>query len=517
MFEYLEKFKLLPKEIKDKVSSPVVVANIGILEKEYGVDLAAFIMKIMVKDISLENCYEYLMKEHKLSEIKSQKLVWVLKEKVFKDVKDYLGIKQVAPEIKKFSEFDPSFPKQQANNETADIKSNQYLFSFEDEEEIRGLASKISGYNNEDGSIALLNKADAIIKEVGINFGSQQLEQRFKDIIVTYIKGVRDKIDTRLKLGRSFESGGLNFDNDSIDKVFGVINNFQEKNSSPQDLSKPKIKKIDDQIQLEKIKFLSRDTDYDLKKSLLDKGADIQVVKPEEKTVKTVIEVKQESSKPFNNLDVSHELAPLTPKIISTTAKAVEVPVKKQSAESIKKTPEPVLASNQRVSAPQIINSKPTQISVFNEQARREEKPSIIKKEINAPSIPRLNIPTDQSGKKIIKDVKTVPRTMNPIDELRYMDIVTFRRMGGDAESITAKILNKVKFLEEERFSRRSEAIKAWRNSPVYRLYLNIGQESIGNNAPINDIIEKRKKSKEDYLSSEEFDAIMDLNKSLRF
>jgi hypothetical protein len=446
------------------------------------------------------------MKEHKLSEIKSQKLVWVLKEKVFKDVKGYLGIKPAVSEIKKFSEFDPGFPKQQTNNESADIKSSQYLFFLEDEDEIRGLASKISDYNKEGGSIALFEKADAIIKEVGINFGSQQLEQRFKDIIVTYIKGVRDKIDTRLKLGRSFESGGLNFDDDSIDKVFEVINNFQKKSSSSQDLSKSNIKKIDEQIQLEKLKFLSRDTDYDIKKSLLSKELDGSTIKVDEKVVKMTTGAKQKKNEIPNNLDVSHELAPLTPKIIPSLVNSTP-PTKKDVA----------VAGNQIISEPKTAYSEPKKISVFNDQVGREEKVLNVKKETGTIIIPRLNIPMDQSGKIIIKDVKTVPRAMNPIDELRYIDIITFRRMGDNAKSITAKIFGKIKLLEEERFSRRSEAIKAWRNSPVYRLYLTIGQESIGSNIPINDIIEKRKNSKEDFLSSEEFDAIMDLNKSLRF
>jgi len=106
---------------------------------------------------------------------------------------------------------------------------------------------------------------------------------------------------------------------------------------------------------------------------------------------------------------------------------------------------------------------------------------------------------------------------MNPIDELRYLDLVSFHRLGPDSISQTAKIKDKLNLLEEEEYSKKIEGIKVWRQSPVNRLYITIGQDSINQNKPINDIIEARKNNNQDYLSSEEFKAIMDLNKELRF
>jgi hypothetical protein len=52
MFDYLQKFNKLPKNIKDKASSPFVIKKIEELEERYGVDLAAFVMKYLVKDIN---------------------------------------------------------------------------------------------------------------------------------------------------------------------------------------------------------------------------------------------------------------------------------------------------------------------------------------------------------------------------------------------------------------------------------------------------------------------------------
>ena len=55
MFDYLDKFNNLSSELKSAVSSPEVVRQIDELEKKYQIDLAAFIMRIMIKEINTNN------------------------------------------------------------------------------------------------------------------------------------------------------------------------------------------------------------------------------------------------------------------------------------------------------------------------------------------------------------------------------------------------------------------------------------------------------------------------------
>jgi hypothetical protein len=128
-----------------------------------------------------------------------------------------------------------------------------------------------------------------------------------------------------------------------------------------------------------------------------------------------------------------------------------------------------------------------------------------------------LRRPAENDGKIRMDDIKYVPKTTGPIDELKFMDLTSFRRLDKETAVAINKIKNKIKVLEDESYGKRIEAIKAWRTSPVNRLYLEIGETAMGKNQPIDIIIEERRSAGKEYLSSEEFEAIMNLNRELRF
>ena len=103
------------------------------------------------------------------------------------------------------------------------------------------------------------------------------------------------------------------------------------------------------------------------------------------------------------------------------------------------------------------------------------------------------------------------------VDELAEMNLVNFRRLSQSPYEAIKKIEDKVGFLEEDSYKKRLEGIKAWRQSPVNKIYLAIGQESIEQKKTVDTVIEDRKNSGKDYITVQEFNAIMDLNKGLRF
>ena len=122
-------------------------------------------------------------------------------------------------------------------------------------------------------------------------------------------------------------------------------------------------------------------------------------------------------------------------------------------------------------------------------------------------------------GKTRMDDIKYVPKTKltGPVDELGEMSLIDFRRLSDDPAVAATSIKGKIKLLEEDNYSQRLLGIKAWRESPLYKLYLSIGQESIGEHKSIEAVIIDRLKANAEYLTQEEFNAIMDLNKDLRF
>ena len=121
------------------------------------------------------------------------------------------------------------------------------------------------------------------------------------------------------------------------------------------------------------------------------------------------------------------------------------------------------------------------------------------------------------NSKVRVEDVKYVPRVMGPLEEIKYLDITNFRRLASEPAKIIEKIKDKINLLGEAGYEKKFSGIKAWRQSPVYALYLEIGNLSISENKPIDVIIEEKKIRGEEYLTGAEFEAIMDLNKDLRF
>lgn len=179
-------------------------------------------------------------------------------------------------------------------------------------------------------------------------------------------------------------------------------------------------------------------------------------------------------SKLSPKLDTAHELAPLTPKVVKKEPEKEKIPEKK-------KIP-----------------------------AVEENKNTIVKR--------RFESENSISGQKIkIEDVKYIPRVMEPIDEIKYMDLTNFRRLDNDPFKSADKIKSKIDLFEQESYGKKLESVKLWRSSPINKLYLEIGNSSIGGNKPVDVIMEERKKNNQEYLTADEFKAIMDLNKSLRF
>ena len=491
MFDYLQKFNNLEKDLRDKVSTRTVMTAIDELEKKYGVYLAAVVMKVMIKEIAINSLARYFVSEFNLSGTVAEQLVKELRSKVFFGVNDYLEItpaslhgpekRDVAKEPFKKDRDEKTI--QETGAAPASPGAN-FFFSPEDEKEIRELSKKIDGsekFSLHDDSInERLNK---ITKEAQINFSSEFLANRFKQIITIYLRGVRNRIETKQTLIKPFAGGGLGFDDESAEKVLKIAENSEvELNRS--NIGPPTKIKLPEEIAISKEsedrfskhkKIGIRDFDYDLKSTLLAKAEDLTVNPEKEEKVSV------------KKLDIEHELAPPPP--VSYQEGLPQI------------TPAASIILQKRKS-----KSQP-KIDVLTKEAARP---------VSGPKTqPRR--PIEAGGKKRMEDVVYIPKVMSSIDELFYMDLVNFRRLSQDSSEIKEKLIEKINLLEEEKYSKRIEGIKAWRQSPVNKLYLKIGQQSISEHKPVDIVIEERKRAGQEYLSKDEFKAVMDLNRELRF
>ncbi|OIP79875.1 MAG: hypothetical protein AUK20_01800 [Parcubacteria group bacterium CG2_30_45_37] len=395
MLEYLKKFNALPAEVKAKVSSKEAIAAIEALEKKYQVALAALVMKVMVKEVALGELAVYLVKEN-LGKIRAEELARELKEKIF------------------------SF----LDAQTPAAKGASFFFSADDEAEIRELAKNIGQLAKIEEPVVPVvpveRKLEEVIRRAQINFGSVELADRFSQILKTYLRGIRNRLETKMTLVKPFLNGGLSFDHDSAEKVMVLADKAIKAKPGETMAPPPKIK-------LPELAAIGREAAYDFSR--------------------------------LKKLDTGHEL-PAPPKPVAPPAAAGQMP--------------------------------------------------LIKRRFEAENL-------SQSTKARIEDVKFVPKVMGPIDEIKYLDLTAFRRLGGDPFKTAEKIKSKLALLEEESYGKRLEGIKAWRLSPIFKLYLALGGLSISANKPIDVIIEERKLAGGEYLTADEFRAIMDLNKNLRF
>lgn len=144
-----------------------------------------------------------------------------------------------------------------------------------------------------------------------------------------------------------------------------------------------------------------------------------------------------------------------------------------------------------------------------------------------APSLPRVNrVAVPKNAKSTVTDVvekvslnpEKIKKTLTgPVEELEVMSLNTFRRYGSTGLERAQKILQKINILEKDSVTKKTLGITAWRKSPVYQLYLELGSASLMKGQEISQMIADKKIAGQEVLTFEEFQAISDLNKLLRF
>lgn len=420
MFDYLQKFNSLPKDLRDKVSSPVAMEALAGLENKYRVDLAMIVMKIMIKSLNLQNLPVTLVGEFGLGAEQAQSLAQEMKEKIFAPVADYLELG--------------------ASTRAWDLEK----------------------------------AAAEMLKETGIALPSENLVSRFRAIISTYLKGVRTKIDTRAALAKGAKVGGLDLSEAEIDRVLKACEEERYRSLAHTVPAKvaPPVRRLDKIVAAAEVSGSAVKTaEYDLKQAIKER----EVKKP-------AIDYRNEIAAPAKELD------------LPSPAKAQEKPaIFSPQKPAVKPTP-PLVPPRPTPSAP-----KPA--------------PVVPPKPLVAANRPA---PTP-SARPQMHDVRPMPKVMGPVEELQFLDVINFRRLGKTPEERTAKILAKIKLLEEDGYDKMILGVKAWRQSIVNRLYLALVKEAVIKGLPLEQELKARLQENPESLGPEEVQAIIALNSKLVF
>lgn len=123
--------------------------------------------------------------------------------------------------------------------------------------------------------------------------------------------------------------------------------------------------------------------------------------------------------------------------------------------------------------------------------------------------MPRLNPQTK------VGDIHMKNKLVGPIEELTYMTLADFRLLGRNLTEITASLSEKIQLLADESLGRKVQGIKAWKQSPVFMLYLAMSMQGILQGQTMEQVIIEKQRNHEDCLTLSEFEAISRLNSQL--
>lgn len=119
-------------------------------------------------------------------------------------------------------------------------------------------------------------------------------------------------------------------------------------------------------------------------------------------------------------------------------------------------------------------------------------------------------------GERKMHDVVARPISMGPIEELRTMRLIDFRRLASKPGAATDKLRQKLELLRDEGVDRYAAGITAWRESSIYGVYVTMIKQGLIEGRAVEDIAASDTRDPE-RLSGEELQAVIELNKSLRF
>lgn len=125
--------------------------------------------------------------------------------------------------------------------------------------------------------------------------------------------------------------------------------------------------------------------------------------------------------------------------------------------------------------------------------------------------------PIFESLKPKTESVKFTHKLIGPIEELKNFTLNEFRKLGNTPQESVQKIEEKINILEKDSLLKKAEGIKAWQNSEINKLYLEIGKTGLEKNIPISKVIDEKINNNLLTLTIDEFETITDLNKKLRF
>jgi len=308
---------------------------------------------------------------------------------------------------------------------------------------------------------------------------SVMMLERYKAIVASRFKGVRDSAETRELIMREAAKGGMGFSPSDVAASVNII----EKQALILN------GKREEALKNEKNDFVKRSVDETFAKDESRKKGELEELdrmygsltgKVGKLPTQSVGNDQQLTTKfqgniqePIINNQVTKSLPP-TPAPVST-------PTVPQPVFHATITPPRPLSPN----APPVLTTRNSELGTRMQDVRRA-----------SPAV--------------------AAKLTGPVQELANLTLADFRRLGADPVEACRKLSDKLDILEEHSYGARIAGIRAWQGSEVNNLYLQTINAAFSGGKPIAAAIAEAMGAGRETLTEREVRAIMELNRQLK-
>ncbi|MCB9802886.1 hypothetical protein H6761_02610 [Candidatus Nomurabacteria bacterium] len=349
------------------------------------------------------------------------------------------------------------------------------------------------------------NRKNAIIVRENLSEnvfeGEKVLSEETVNSLVSIIKTIKNDID---------QAGGLVVKAEDL-KAAQKNNDVQaEQPELAEDLSKA-VADLHSGLPTSPVEELEKELNAEISEENPEKDEEekigVEATQGEIENILSDLNQGQEEKKDEVEDDSAEEIA--SPNMEAPVSEAQDDKANKSSEEEIKE-PEKQKAEDlpiEKEEAPVELESLP---KVFRPKA------NLAKKQLSDVTS-KENAQTNEADLSMPVPPKRQVNLTGPIEELQNLSLENFRHLGNSPSEQIAKLFSKINLLEKDSVTKKAQGIEAWRNSPVYGHYLSLGEESLAQGKEVASIIKNKLDSNQETLTVEEFSAISDLNKNLRF
>ena len=407
----LLKFQKLPDAAKASASDPAAMRMLDTLEKDYSVNLAELVMRVMVQEVDPAKLDEVLELQYKVPAGKGKELAkHMLDDLFFKfhlldvpDVKDVL-----TAEV-------PKMPLQ------PQAGASQYLVHPDDHQDI---AQHAAALQSAPPPLVDTNPEQVTAKFIQLEKLTldDMQRKRLQKIVEARLVDVRDKRETTDMLQRSLKIGGMGFDEARASRIVNELEKIVEELHRRPRPATPKAQPM--------------------------AGGPKVVVKSTPPPAMPAPLPDQGAS------DGSHP--PSAPP--TGGRESVQKPVIAVKAATAPVAPKPSVAP------PPWLRPMQAPAAMVRPASTPVARPA-------APRPAAMTARPEPSYREMVTDVRAPSRVMGPVEVLGNLSLDDFRRLGDSAGARIGKIAEEMDALTRDSFAQRAAGIAAFRQSPTFKAY----------------------------------------------